>query len=132
MSPSQPNSTSPAEMHSERSADFKKNNITLVPVEKNLVDLVWQSKMSQAKPADTLFIHDERWHGYSAQQKLEEIGTDLYTSLADGIIYTKLDEIACEYNFLQRDGTGALTSISAIPQTHNYSIFGQKMAPKIK
>ena len=70
-----------------------------------MIDLIWKKKANQKSHTNnSLFIHDTKWNNYPSFVKLEEIGIDAYRNLCSGIIFSKLDEIACKlfYNNKKR------------------------------
>lgn len=81
--------------------------ITLVPIERNLVDQVWGVDQP-ARPEEPVFVLDEKYAGETSQKKLERVRHELSKpdvfkadpkSLGKkcwGMIVSQLDEVACE------------------------------------
>lgn len=66
---------------------------TLVPVERNLVDLTWTNR--PACPTAPVFPLELNFTGRSTAEKLVDIRTQMVSESADAVVLSELDEIAC-------------------------------------
>jgi len=79
----------------EKSAEFSKNGIELKPIQKNLIDNIWEKPKDEAPKQ--LFIHDVKYAGLSLAKKLDVFlnKTQEFNNKIRFILLTELDEIAC-------------------------------------
>ena len=75
--------------------------IELVPVEQNLVDLVWDN--APPLPDAPVFLHSMEYAGESVSSKLEQVRKQLKSKLCDYIVLSALDDIAWLYNLRGND-----------------------------
>ena len=75
--------------------------IELVPVEENLVDLVWDN--APPLPDAPVFLHGMEYAGESVPSKLEQVRKQLKSKLCDYIVLSALDDIAWLYNLRGND-----------------------------
>jgi len=89
---------------------LEQRGISLVPIENNLVDEIWEDQPE--RPKEEVFMLEEKYTGESSQKKIErvrkELGKeDVFKSDSKnlgkkcwGMIVSQLDEIACESSLL--------------------------------
>ncbi|KAI8977327.1 peptidase M24, structural domain-containing protein [Mycotypha africana] len=75
---------------------------TLVPLEKNLVDLAW-GEDRPTPPKDKVFVQPTKYTGKSVQDKLKEVHDYIEKENAYGLIISALDEIAWLFNLRGSD-----------------------------
>lgn len=87
----------------ESSSTGNNNNypVTLVPVEQNLVDAIWDSK--PPRPTSDLLILEEKYSGELFAAKLSSIRKSLTKSGATGLVISELDQIAWLFNLRGTD-----------------------------
>ncbi|KAI8373025.1 peptidase M24, structural domain-containing protein [Radiomyces spectabilis] len=73
----------------------------LVPVEKNLVDVIRSDRPS--RPAHTIHVHDVKYAGKSHQAKIKQLRKELNEKSSDGTVVSALDEIAWLLNLRGSD-----------------------------
>jgi len=75
--------------------------IELVPVEENLVDLVWDN--SPSLPDAPVFLHSMTYAGEGVSSKLDHVRNQLKSKLCGSIVLSALDDIAWLYNLRGND-----------------------------
>ncbi len=75
---------------------LSKSGIKLVPVDDNLVDLIWEDRPSY--PSTAIVPHGLEYAGRSAQEKMREVQALLAAEKADAVLLTLLDSIAWLFN----------------------------------
>ncbi|XP_065349359.1 xaa-Pro aminopeptidase 1-like isoform X2 [Cloeon dipterum] len=82
--------------------EFEKYNITLIPVLKNLIDLIWGSDRPEP-PKLTMYVHSMEYTGETWQSKVKRVRGAVNAMGADALVITALDEIAWLLNIRGRD-----------------------------
>jgi len=78
-----------------------KNNISLKPIEENLIDLIWfKPKKLQNSEVD---IWPDRYAGQSWREKISDLKIELEQNDASAMVVTALDEIAWLFNIRGED-----------------------------
>jgi Xaa-Pro aminopeptidase len=75
---------------------LSKSGIKLVPVEDNLIDLIWEDRPKYSSAA--IVPHALEYAGRSAQEKIREVQARLADEKADAVLLTLLDSIAWLFN----------------------------------
>ena len=73
----------------------------LVPVSRNLIDLVWSDQPARA--AGALFVQPEKFAGKSSTQKLKELGASLAKQKTDAAFIAEPSSVAWLFNLRGRD-----------------------------
>ncbi|KAF7561901.1 hypothetical protein G7046_g2238 [Stylonectria norvegica] len=74
----------------------------LLPIDDNLVDLVWGDQRP-ARPREAVIIHLDKFAGKSAATKLAELRLELEKKHSPGLLVSMLDEIAWLFNLRGSD-----------------------------
>ncbi|KAK7409039.1 hypothetical protein QQX98_008800 [Neonectria punicea] len=80
----------------------KSGGAELLPVEENLVDLVWAAERP-ARPCELVSIQPDRLAGESVQNKLTKLRQELEKKHSPGFVVSMLDEIAWLFNLRGND-----------------------------
>lgn len=80
----------------------KAGGADLVPLDENLVDLVWADEQPP-RPQEPVIVLPEKFNGKSVQAKLEELREELQKKHAAGFVVSMLDEIAWLFNLRGSD-----------------------------
>ncbi|XP_042885585.1 uncharacterized protein LOC122261838 isoform X2 [Penaeus japonicus] len=80
-----------------------KSNIELVPIETNLVDLIWPSDVRPQYSKDPIFIHEIQFAGKKWEDKVSEVRAEMESDGADMLVLTSLDEVAWLLNVRGND-----------------------------
>lgn len=81
--------------------ELKNNECDLVPVEKNLIDLIWEKQ--PCSPGKPIFNLDLQFCGESVQTKWEKVKKELVEKRTDALVVSALDEIAWFLNLRGSD-----------------------------
>ncbi|KAJ1921088.1 hypothetical protein H4219_000946 [Mycoemilia scoparia] len=73
----------------------------LVSIPSNLIDEIWSDRPS--RPTNKVFIHDIEYAGLDFNTKIEQVRKDLEKEKAEGLVVSKLDEIAWLFNLRGSD-----------------------------
>lgn len=89
-------------LYSKTDFDALQNSIrlgghSLVPVERNLVDLTWSNR--PPCPNNPVFPLEVNFTGRTTAQKLDDVRAEMTTAGADAVVLSELDEIACKCIF---------------------------------
>jgi Xaa-Pro aminopeptidase len=74
-----------------------KSGIKLVPVDRNLIDQIWQDRPKP--PANQIVPHGTEYAGRSTYEKIRDVQAVLKEENADAVLLTMLDSIAWLFNF---------------------------------
>jgi len=85
----------------ERTEALAAKNITLVPLEENLVDKIRENR--PAPPMGKVFIYPEKYAGQSSSDKRREIADDLKKAGAKSVLLTATDAVAWLLNIRGAD-----------------------------
>ncbi|CAO3670247.1 unnamed protein product [Rhizopus microsporus] len=102
------------------SAQLEPTGSTLVPIQENLVDVVWGNERPEA-PKNKVFVQPVKYAGKSVQDKLKELRDHIVDQNAYGTVVSALDEIAWLYNLRGSD-------IKCNPVFFSYSIITEHEA----
>lgn len=80
----------------------KSGGSDLVPLDVNLVDLVWGEERP-ARPQQRITVLSEKFAGKSVQSKLSDLYTDLEKRKSPGVFISMLDEVAWLFNLRGND-----------------------------
>lgn len=80
----------------------KAGGADLLPLEENLVDLVWANERPP-RPQEPVIVLPEKFNGKTVQAKLEELREELQKKHAAGFVVSMLDEIAWLFNLRGSD-----------------------------
>uniref|UniRef100_A0A8H7K8T0 Probable Xaa-Pro aminopeptidase P n=1 Tax=Bionectria ochroleuca TaxID=29856 RepID=A0A8H7K8T0_BIOOC len=80
----------------------KAGGAELLPLEENLVDLVWGDERP-ARPQQQVFLHPDNFSGRSLKSKLDQLRQELDKKNAAGFVVSMLDEIAWLFNLRGSD-----------------------------
>ncbi|XP_071947124.1 xaa-Pro aminopeptidase 1-like isoform X2 [Antedon mediterranea] len=92
----------PADLFKQFSNSLESEGHSLIAVERNLIDLVWDDEQP-AMPQDEVFIHELQYAGQSWQDKILQVRKKMETKNADYLVITALDEIAWLFNLRGSD-----------------------------
>lgn len=67
-----------------------------MPVEQNLIDLVWADKQPAAT-SNPIITLDLKYAGETVEQKWNKIKSQLQDKKSHALVVSALDEIACRY-----------------------------------
>lgn len=83
--------------------DLEKVKSTLVPIQDNLVDQIWQGRPQ--RPTEPVFLLDEKFTGRSAVSKIQELRSELKKKgeSVEGVVLNMLDEVAWLLNLRGSD-----------------------------
>lgn len=81
--------------------ELKSNECDLVPIEKNLIDSIWETQPST--PGKPIFDLSLEFCGESVQGKWEKVKKELVEKRADALVVSALDEIAWFLNLRGND-----------------------------
>ncbi|KAI9012690.1 peptidase M24, structural domain-containing protein [Phycomyces nitens] len=98
------------------SEELKASGSVLVPIQKNLVDLIWNDRPDA--PKDSVFVHPIQFAGKLHQEKLSDLHAHIKSKDAFGLIVSALDEIAWLFNLRGSD-------IECNPVFFSYAIITQ-------
>lgn len=99
----------------------------------DVVDEIWSDR--PALPSDAVFIHDEKFAGESAKDKIARILEDVKGQLADSAFISPLDEIAWILNIRSRDvkyNPVATSYLYVAPEGSTLLIDPAKITPEVK
>jgi len=99
----------------------------------DVVDEIWSDR--PALPSDAVFIHDEKYAGESAKDKIAHILKEVKCQLADSAFISPLDEIAWVLNIRSRDVTYnpvATSYLYVAPEGSTLLIDQAKISPEVK
>ncbi len=99
----------------------------------DVVDEIWSDR--PALPSDAVFIHDEKYAGESAKDKIARILEDVKGQLADSAFISPLDEIAWVLNIRSRDvkyNPVATSYLYVAPEGSTLLIDPAKITPEVK
>lgn len=86
--------------------NFMQNGLTLVTIEKNLVDMTWNGMLStvprESRPSNSIEIHEMRFSGKLLTSKINEIRSEM-SGKADMAVINALDEVAWLFNLRGSD-----------------------------
>lgn len=82
-------------------AELHRKFIRLIPVDINLVDLVWRDR--PAANQEPIRIHPVKYAGETWQSKIERLRSHLVSARCDSIVVTSLTEIAYILNLRGND-----------------------------
>lgn len=68
---------------------------TLVPIPSNLIDEIWPDQ--PARSSNPVSIHPVKYAGKSAQDKLQQVRTEMEKLGAQALVVSLLDEVACTF-----------------------------------
>ena len=76
--------------------ELRSQNISLIPIDANLVDRVWDKERPECtnKP---IFQLPLKFAGKDALDKMKDVRKDMKNKQADVLVVSELDEVACEY-----------------------------------
>ena len=79
----------------EKTSEFSKNGIEFKPIQKNLIDGIWEKPKNL--PITQLFTHDVKYAGLSIAGKFDLFinKTQEFNDKIGFVLLTELDEIAC-------------------------------------
>jgi len=102
---------------------LSKSGIKLVPVEDNLVDLLWEDQPKY--PSTAIVPHGVEYAGRSAQEKIREVQALLAAGKADAVLLTLLDSIAWLFNIRGGDikHTPVALAFAIVPTTGRPTLF---------
>lgn len=80
----------------------KAGGANLLPLEENLVDLVWAEERP-SRPQEPIIVLPEKYSGKNVQSKLDELRQELQKKHAAGFVVSMLDEIAWLFNLRGSD-----------------------------
>jgi Xaa-Pro aminopeptidase len=85
------------------STELTKVGSSLVPLEKNLVDLIWQDRPK--RPSEKIFVLDDKYTGRSVASKIQEVQSELKKKgkHLKGFVANMLDEVAWLFNLRGSD-----------------------------
>ncbi|KAJ3227120.1 hypothetical protein HK099_003339 [Clydaea vesicula] len=83
--------------------NFEKSNHTLVSIEENLVDVVWENDKKPALPDNCVEILDVKYSGRDFKEKMAELRSTFDEENVWGCAVTALDEIAWLFNLRGSD-----------------------------
>ncbi|KAL0074526.1 peptidase M24, structural domain-containing protein [Phycomyces blakesleeanus] len=101
---------------SQLSDELKASGSSLVPIQKNLIDIIWKERPDA--PKDHVFVHPIEFAGKSHQEKLSDLHAHIKSKDAFGLIVSALDEIAWLFNLRGSD-------IECNPVFFSYAIITQ-------
>ncbi|KAI8319975.1 Creatinase/aminopeptidase [Martensiomyces pterosporus] len=85
-----------------RNSIKEKGKGELVPIEDNLVDIVWGSQRP-VRPEDKVFIQDLKYSGEAHGDKIARVRAELEKQGVDGLVVAALDEVAWLFNLRGSD-----------------------------
>jgi Xaa-Pro aminopeptidase len=100
-----------------------KSGIKLVPVDTNLIDLIWQDRPKP--PSAPIGPHGLEYAGRSAQDKIRDVQALLKQEQADAVLLTLLDSIAWLFNIRGGDikHTPVALAFAIVPATGRPTLF---------
>lgn len=78
------------------SKELRSNGHSLVPVQENLIDLIWEDRPDP--PSSALIVLPPRYTGYTWQEKVAQVQGKLKEKNAFAFVVTALDEVAWLFN----------------------------------
>ncbi|XP_015591446.1 xaa-Pro aminopeptidase ApepP [Cephus cinctus] len=99
--------------------ELANSSVKLVPVQNNLVDLIWQ----KTRPAYNMYAAyplEEEYAGRPWQEKVKQVRLKMKDAAADALVITALDEIAWLFNIRGYDlpNTPVLRAFAVITKDH--------------
>ncbi len=100
-----------------------KSGIKLVPVETNLIDVIWQDRPKP--PATAVVPHGIEYAGRSAQEKIRDVQAALAVERTDAVLLTMLNSIAWLFNIRGGDikHTPVALAFAIVPATGRPTLF---------
>lgn len=116
------------------SKELAKQNIELVPIEQNMIDLLWQNK--PAEPVGDVSIFSEQIAGVSAADKIQTVAKTLQDKDVHAVAITAPDSIAWLLNIRGEDVPHTPVALSYATITQNgdvtWFIDEDKISPAIR
>lgn len=84
-----------SERYREWERELAEGQVALVPVQDNLIDIVWADERP-ATPCNPLRIHSDKYAGSSWNEKLNAVRQKMSEQGVELLLLSTLDEIACK------------------------------------